>query len=417
MLDSVAVCGTLPAFPPLVPLRKPIAMQSHLWTLWRNFTAILLLAAAAMPVFAEDTGRKVPAIEQVDQAVAKLIDENVVAGAVTLVSEDGKVVHLSAVGKADIEANKPMTRDAMFAIASMTKPITATALMILVEEGKVDLDDPVSKYIPEFANVKLDGNKLEKPITLRQVLTHTSGLGGDQRVVKSLENQGKILAERPLHSQPGTKWQYSPGLNVIGRVIEVASGTPYGDYLQEKIFTPLKMNDTTFAPSQQQKSRVATLYALDKDSGELKPSTSWIGNVKTDPYPNPSAGLYSTAGDLFRFYQMMLNGGFLGETKILSRESVTELTKAQTPDEIVTGFTPGNRWGLGYCVVREPQGVTEALSPGTFGHGGAFGTQSWADPNTGRVYLLLVQRSNLGNSDGSDLRKDFQNAAKAALSE
>ncbi|WDI44549.1 serine hydrolase domain-containing protein [Bremerella sp. P1] len=390
-------------------------MQSPLWTLCRSWTAFLLLAVA-MPVLAEDTARKVPVIEQVDEAVAKLIDENVVAGAVTLVSEDGKVVHLSAVGKADLESNKPMTRNSMFAIASMTKPITATALMTLVEEGKVNLDDPVSKYIPEFADVKLEGKKLEKPITLRQVLTHTSGLGGDQRVVKSLENQGKILAERPLYSLPGTKWQYSPGLNVVGRVIEVASGKPYGEYLQEKIFNPLKMNDTTFAPTDEQKPRIATLYALDKDSGELKPSTRRNGNVETNPYPSPSGGLYSTASDLFRFYQMMLNGGFLGGTKILSRDSVTELTKAQTPDEIVTGFTPGNRWGLGYCVVKEPQGVTEALSPGSFGHGGAFGTQSWADPKTGRVYLLLVQRSNFRNSDASDLRKDFQNAAKAALS-
>lgn len=415
MLDSGVVFGTLPAFPPITfTLRKPITMQTPLWTLRHCWTAVLLLAVA-VPSQAEDTARKVPVIGQVDQAVAKLVDKNVVAGAVTLVSEDGELVHLSAIGKADIDANNPMTRDTMFAIASMTKPITATALMILVEEGKVNLDDPVSKYMPEFADVKLEGKKLEKPITLRQVLTHTSGLGGDQRVVKSLENQGKILAARPLHSLPGTKWQYSPGLNVVGRVIEVASGKPYGDYLQEKIFTPLKMNDTTFAPTEAQQARIATLYAFDKESGELKPSTSWIGNVKTDPYPNPSAGLYSTASDLFRFYQMMLNGGFLGDTKILSRESVTELTKAQTPDEIVTGFTPGNRWGLGYCIVREPQGVTEALSSGSFGHGGAFGTQSWADPKTGRIYLLLVQRSNLGNSDGSDLRKDFQNAAKAAL--
>lgn len=390
-------------------------MQSPLWTLCRSWTVFLLLAVA-MPVLAEDTARKVPVIEQVDQAVAKLVDKNVVAGAVTLVSEDGKVVHLSAVGKADLDSNKPMTRNTMFAIASMTKPITATALMILVEEGKVNLDDPVSMYIPEFADVKLEGKKLEKPITLRQVLTHTSGLGGDQRVVKSLENQGKILAERPLYSLPGTKWQYSPGLNLVGRVIEVASGKPYGEYLQEKIFNPLKMSDTTFAPTDEQKPRIATLYALDKDSGELKPSTRRNGNVEANPYPSPSGGLYSTASDLFRFYQMMLNGGFLGGTKILSRDSVTELTKAQTPDEIVTGFTPGNRWGLGYCVVKEPQGVTEALSPGSFGHGGAFGTQSWADPKTGRVYLLLVQRSNFRNSDASDLRKDFQNAAKAALS-
>lgn len=389
-------------------------MHSRLWTLCR-VTISLTLLALAIPVVAQDAARNVPVLEAVDEVVAKHVDDDFVSGAVTLVAEDGKIVHLSAVGQADIEANKPMTRDTMFAIASMTKPITATALMILVEEGKVDLDDPVSKYIPEFADVTLEGKPLEKPITLRQVLTHTAGMGGDQRVVKSLENQGKILAKRPLHSQPGTKWQYSPGLNVAGRVIEVASGKSYGDFLQEKIFDPLQMKDTTFLPSEKQKSRVATLYAKDKDSGELKPSSSWIGNVKTDPYPNPSAGLYSTAKDLSRFYQMMLNGGFLEDAKILSRDSVKQLTSVQTADDIVTGFTPGNGWGLGYCVVRQPQGVTESLSPGTFGHGGAFGTQSWGDPEKKRVYILLVQRSNIGNSDGSDLRKDFHDAANEAL--
>ncbi len=389
-------------------------MHSRLWTLCR-VTISLTLLALAIPVVAQDAARNVPVLEAVDEVVAKHVDDDFVSGAVTLVAEDGKIVHLSAVGQADIEANKPMTRNTMFAIASMTKPITATALMILVEEGKVDLDDPVSKYIPEFADVTLEGKPLEKPITLRQVLTHTAGMGGDQRVVKSLENQGKILAKRPLHSQPGTKWQYSPGLNVAGRVIEVASGKSYGDFLQEKIFDPLQMKDTTFLPSEKQKNRVATLYAKDKDSGELKPSSSWIGNVKTDPYPNPSAGLYSTAKDLSRFYQMMLNGGFLEDAKILSRDSVKQLTSVQTSDDIVTGFTPGNGWGLGYCVVRQPQGVTESLSPGTFGHGGAFGTQSWGDPAKKRVYILLVQRSNIGNSDGSDLRKDFHDAANEAL--
>ncbi|MBI1248750.1 serine hydrolase [bacterium] len=386
-------------------------MQRHSWTLWKLLIATALLTSATR-IYAKDAASA--SIPEVDEAVGKLVDENVVSGAVTLVAQDGKIVHLSAVGEADIEAEKPLKTDAMFAIASMTKPITATALMTLVEEGKVNLDDPVSKYIPEFADVKLDGKPLDKPITLRQVLTHTSGMGGSQRVIESLENTGKLLAERPLHSVPGTKWEYSPGLNVVGRVIEVASGKPYAAYLQEHIFDPLKMKDTTFAPTKDQKSRVPQLYALDNKSGELKPAESWIGNTETDPYPNPSAGLYTTAKDLQRFYQMMLNGGFLGDAKILSRDSVKELTRLQTGD-IVTGFTPGNGWGLGYCVVQKPQGVTEALSPGTFGHGGAFGTQSWADPVKNRIYILLVQRSNLGNSDGSDLRKAFQNAAAKEL--
>ncbi|WP_158264925.1 serine hydrolase domain-containing protein [Blastopirellula marina] len=355
-----------------------------------------------------------PQLEAVNEAVRKHVEADDVAGVVTLVLEDGKIVHLSAVGKANREADKPLRPGAMFAIASMTKPITATAFMTLVEEGKVSLDDPVSKYIPEFADAKLDGKKLDKPITIRECLTHTAGLGGSQRVVESLETTGKQLAERPLRYEPGTKWEYSPGLNVVGRVIEVVSGKPYGEFLQERIFDPLKMNNTTFKPNEKQQARVATLYAKDKESGKLTAAESWIGNFDSDSYPNPSAGLYSNARDLAKFYKMMLNGGYLGDAKILSRESVDELTKLQT-GEIVTGFTPGNGWGLGYCVVQEPQNVTAALSPGSFGHGGAFGTQSWADPVKKRAYILLVQRSNFPNSDASDLRKDFQNAAAEAL--
>lgn len=388
-------------------------MLAPRWTFGRVLVALLCLAVAS-PALAQEGRRKPPVLESVNEAVTKHIENNDVAGAVTIVIEDGKVVHLSGLGKANIQADKPMRPGAMFAIASMTKPITATALMTLVEEGKVGLDDPVSKYIPEFADVKFEDKTLDKPITIRQCLTHTAGLGGSQRVVGSLEETAKELAKRPLRYEPGTKWEYSPGLNVVGRVIEVASGKPYGEFLQERIFDPLKMNTTTFQPNEKQQARVATLYAKDKDSGELTAAESWIGNFETDPYPNPSAGLYSTARDLSKFYSMMLNGGFLGDAKILSRDSVKELTKLQT-GEIVTGFTPGNGWGLGYCVVREPQGVSAALSPGSFGHGGAFGTQSWGDPEKNRAYILLVQRSNFPNSDASDLRKDFQDAAAAAL--
>ena len=394
-------------------------MPAPLGTLGRALTlsvclGVMLGISLASPSLAQKRGRKAPQLEAVNEAVRKHVEADEVAGAVTLVLEDGKIVHLSAVGKADLEADKPLRPGAMFAIASMTKPITATAFMTLVEEGKVSLDDPVSKYIPEFADAKFDGKTLDKPITIRECLTHTAGLGGSQRVVESLETTGKQLAERPLRYEPGTKWEYSPGLNVVGRVIEVVSGKPYGEFLQERIFDPLKMNNTTFKPNEKQQARVATLYAKDKESGELTAAESWIGNFDSDPYPNPSAGLYSNARDLSKFYKMMLNGGFLGDAKILNRESVDELTRLQT-GEIVTGFTPGNGWGLGYCVVQEPQDVTAALSPGSFGHGGAFGTQSWGDPVKKRAYILLVQRSNFPNSDASDLRKDFQNAAAKAL--
>lgn len=346
----------------------------------------------------------------------QFVAEGVISGSVTLVAKDGKVLQNVAVGKADIEGDKPMREGTMFAIASMTKPVTATAVMILKDEGKLKIDDPVSKYIPEFADIKLkNGEAPSRPITLRDVMTHTSGLGGDQRLEGSLEETAKVVAARGLDFQPGTKWQYSPGLTVAGRVIEVASGQSYQDFLAERIFQPLGMKDTTFQLSDKQKERLATLYKPGENGKGLEPATHWINDPEESKKrgPNPSGGLFSTAADMGRFYQMVLNGGELDGQRIVSQESVKEMTSVQTPD-LKTGFTDGNGWGLGWCVVREPQGVTEMLSPGTFGHGGAFGTQGWVDPERKMIFVLMIQRQGLPNSDASDMRKEFQRLAVEA---
>ena len=412
LTHQVIAVGCLLQPPPLFPRAKAIPMKAIRWTVWQVLAIVFGLTGLSA-ARAQDASQKTPVIPAVNEAVRQHIDAGQYAGAVTLFAQDGKIVHLGAVGQADLKSRRPMTTDTVFAIASMTKPITATGLMILVEEGKVNLDDPVSKYTPEFADVKFDGKPLEKPVTVRQCLTHTAGLSGSQRNVESLENSAKVIASRPLQYEPGTKWSYSPGITVAGRVLEVAAGQPYDEFLKERIFTPLKMTHTTFLPTSQQQANRATLYALDKESGKLEPAESWIGDFETDPSPNPSAGLFSTAGDLFRFYQMVLNGGYLEDAKILKRESVQEMTRLQTGD-LTTGFTPGNGWALGWCVVREPQGVSEALSPGSFGHGGAFGTQGWVDPKQNRIFVLLTQRSNIPNSDASDLRRDFQNTAVAS---
>jgi len=352
-------------------------------------------------------------LESVEKVVAKHISEGTVAGAVTLISEDGKLVHFGVQGKANIEQDREMQRNTMFAIASMTKPITATGLMILVEQGKVNLDDPVSKYVPEFADVKLNGNKLEEPITVKQCLTHTAGLAGSQIVKGSLEETVKEIASRPLAYKPGTKWQYSPGMTVIGRIIEVASGKPYEVFLHQRIFKPLGMVDTTFSPTADQKKRVATIYKTEKD-GSLTENENWIARLESNNPPNPSGGLYSTAKDLNRYYAAMLDENELRGFRPVKIETAKKMRTIQT-DDLVTGFTPGNGWGLGFCVIREPQGTTEALSPGTFGHGGAFGTQGWIDPETERIFILLVQRSNFNNADNSTYRKEIQNAAVAEL--
>ncbi len=344
----------------------------------------------------------------------EFVEQGQAAGVVTLVLKDGKLAHHAAVGQSDIVANKPMQLDTIFAIASMTKPITATAVMILADEGKLSIDDPVSKYIPEFKEAALKAGGQVRPITIKDVMTHTSGLIGSQQNEGTLAETAVLFAKRPLGFEPGIKWEYSPGLTICGRVIEVASGQPYEKFLAERIFQPLGMRDTTFNPTPKQKERLAKLYQPGKDGKPFAEASHWINDLSEPRSPNPSGGLFSTAKDMSRFYQMVLNGGEHEGKRILSPEAVKQMTTIQT-GELETGFTPGNGWGLGWCVVKEPQGVTKNLSPGTFGHGGAFGTQGWVDPEKNMVYVLLIQRTNFGNSDASDLRGAFHETAIETL--
>lgn len=356
-------------------------------------------------------------LEKIESVLTAEMKAGRISGAVTLVARQGVIADVTTVGLADVETQREMKPGSMFCIASMTKPITATALMMLVDEGKVSIDDPVSKYLPEFAEIKLQSGEAVEPMTLRQVLTHTSGLHGEQRVGGSLEEHMKVLVERGLAFPPGTKWQYSPGLNVCGRIIEVVSGMPYHEFLDERVFRPLGMADTTFFPTGAQQRDLALLYEPGKKEGSLQQSEHWLTNFSEDRVANPSGGLLSTAKDMARFYQMILNGGTVGNVRYVSEQSVRDMTTIQTGKDIVTGFTPGNGWGLGWCVVRDPQDVTGMLSPGTCGHGGAFGTQGWIDPERKMIFVLMIQRTKFGNSDGSDLRKNFQQAAVDAIKE
>jgi CubicO group peptidase (beta-lactamase class C family) len=352
----------------------------------------------------------------ITRRMAQFFVADEIPGAVTLVSQNGRVVHIGAVGYANLQRRVPLRPDAVFGIMSMTKPITATALMILVDEGKVALDDPVSKYIPAFADAKLKGGAPVENLTIRRLLTHTSGLGDKQDCVDSLEATAAMLAKREFKFQPGTKWEYGPSMNVIGRIIEIASGQPYETFLAERIFQPLGMSDTTFHLTPQLRARLAILYERDKVTGKLKLAKRWQGAGEPGAVPNPSGGLFSTAADVNRFYSMILAGGELDGQRIVSADAVKQMTEIQTGD-LVTGFTPGNGWGLGWCVIRKPEGITGMLSPGTFGHGGAYGTQVWVDPVRKAVFVLMTQRSNFPNSDGSDVRKEFQRLAVDALAQ
>jgi CubicO group peptidase (beta-lactamase class C family) len=392
-----------------------------LGTRWLIVLVLLIVARLCpadergLPQVAPSTvGMDEARLAAITQRMEAYVAEGQASGVVTLVARDGKVVSLNAVGLADLETNRPMQPDTIYAIASMTKPISATALMILKDEGKVALDDPVAKYLPEFEEAKFQGQPPARPMTLRDVMTHTAGLGGGQQNEGTLAETAVAIARRPLLFQPGEKWSYSPGLTVCGRVVEVVAGQPFEQFLDQRIFEPLGMKDTTFFPNEAQQSRLARLYKPGTQPGTLESTTHWLSDLGADRTPNPSGGLFSTAADMACFYQMILDNGRVGSRQIVSADSVREMTRCQTGD-LTTGFTDGNCWGLGWCVVRQPQGVSAMLSPGTYGHGGAFGTQGWVDPQRKMIFVLMVQRTGFGNSDAADMRRDLQQLAIDAI--
>ena len=376
------------------------------------------LSVAALILLIGVTAQAQPA-SKISGVLRPFVANHTIAGAVALVADKDSVRSLDAVGYADLAAKKPMRTDNLFWIASMTKPITATAVLMLQDEGKLSVDDPVSKYLPELAKLKTADGKPAK-VTLRHLLTHTSGMAEatpqESRAARKLADLIPGYAERPLQFQPGSKWQYcQSGINSLGRIVEVVSGKPLPEFLRERLFDPLGMKDTTFYPTAEQMTRLAKSYkAVD---GRLEEAAIFIlddhNPTSRDRYPAANGGLFSTAGDYGRFCRMLLNRGSLDGRQYLAPQSVELMSSIQTAG-LKTGFTEGNGWGLGCCVVRQPQGVTALLSPGTFGHGGAYGTQAWIDPAKQAVYVLMVQRSNFPNADASDVRKAFQAAAIAS---
>lgn len=358
----------------------------------------------------------------------RMVASNEIAGAVTMVVTKKKIVHQATTGFADVVGKRPMKQDEMFWIASMTKPVTGVAVLMLQDEGKLNVSDPVAKYIPEFANLKTPSGKPAN-LTIIQLLNHTSGLGEARgpaaREARTLADLVPLWLATPMKYEPGARWEYTQsGINAAGRIVEVVSGMSFDVFLQKRLFKPLGMKDTTFYPSEAQRTRLATAYAKNRETGLLSavPPREDFGSANQPPQGN--GGLFSTAPDYARFCQMLLNNGRLGWRRYLSRDAMKFLTESQTGD-LPTGFfqneTYGRRgknygWGLGTCILLEPHpGVPEMLSPGTYGHGGAWGTQAWIDPVKGVAYILMVQRSNFPNSDASEVRREFQKAAAEAL--
>jgi CubicO group peptidase (beta-lactamase class C family) len=371
----------------------------------------ILLPAFSLPTVSQDR----PGSDNgICAAMENFIRAHEISGAVTLVATPGKVLHLDAVGHADIASGRAMKLDSIFWIASMTKPVTGVAVMMMQEAGKLSLDDPVSKHLPEFKGITTPDGKPAQ-LTIRHLLTHTSGMAEispeEARRCRTLADAVALYASRPLGFEPGARWQYcQSSINTAARIVEVVSGESFPEFLEKRLFAPLDMNDTTFYLSESQLQRLATSYRRT-ESGELEPTENHfllgLSATSRDRFPAGNGGLFSTAPDYTRFCQMIAQGGEFGGRRYLSRESVKTMTSVQT-GSLKTGFTEGNGWGIGWCVVREPQGVTAMLSPGTHGHGGAYGTQAWIDSQTDRIYLLMVQRANFPNSDNSEIRKTFQ---------
>jgi CubicO group peptidase (beta-lactamase class C family) len=359
-------------------------------------------------------------------AIEKFIDAHDISGAVTVVVTKDKVLALDAIGLADIARNKPMQPGTLFWLASMTKPVTAVSILMLQDEGKLNLADPVEKFLPEFAALKTPTGQ-PAHITIEQILTHTSGLGeGDTNAIKNahtLRDLIPIYLASPMLYEPGDHWRYTQsGINVAARIVEVASGRSFSDFVTSRLLKPLGMKNTTFYPNKKQRSHLATPYIKDKQNGTRAAAPEAAYGSKEQP-PFGNAGLFSTGPDYARFCQMLLNGGTFRGKRYLSPGAFQQLTTVHT-GELKTGFLQteeyGNRgvnygWGIGVAILKAPHpGVAEMLSPGTFGHGGAWGTQAWIDPVRGLAYILMVQRPGI-NGDASNLRQAFQQAASDAF--
>jgi CubicO group peptidase (beta-lactamase class C family) len=362
-------------------------------------------------------------LKKLDQVMQGYIDRNEVAGVVTLVARRGRVVHFNAMGQLDVENEVPMRHDAIFRIASMTKPIASIALMMLYEEGHFQLRDPVARWLPEFADMRVAVQPepaevnvgpyktvpAARPITVQHVLTHTAGLANIYRgatqpeavAMRAATRPGdtvgdmlKRLTRIPLNFHPGDQWEYGRGTDVVGRLVEVMSGLTLDEFLRERIFGPLDMPDTYFYLSESKLDRFAALYGPDEDGKiQLTEAPTEESRFVAEPhvYFSGAGGLVSTARDYFRFHQMMLNGGELDGVRILSRKTVELITVNHTADLGIWLTGPGQGFGLGYSVVTDLGQSGSPKSVGTYQWGGAYGTRFGVDPAEDLIGILMVQ--------------------------
>lgn len=329
------------------------------------------------------------------------VDDGQISGAVFLVATQEKVLDEEAIGYANLESHRQMKITDLFWIASMTKPFTSTALMMLVDEGKVSVDDPVERYLPEFKGMHVqtpDGLvPTTHPITIRELLSHTSGMANlPDDYTQPLSERVSRFAQAPLENQPATTFKYvNSGIDTVGRVIEVVSGEPYEQFIQKRIIAPLGMAETTFWPSNELHARLATSYQATSDGNALQPgevpmAVKHGGNAAAFP----AGGLFSTADDLLKFCRMLLNGGTYGGHRYISEASIDLMTRKVTTEKT------GGSYALGWMV-----------SSNSFFHDGAFVTRMSIEPSNGLVEVFLVQLSKPYKDHGDNIRKEFTTAA------
>jgi len=393
---------------------------------------VLLIPLLTAPLPADDAGMSPDRLHRIHEAIQRHIDAGEISGAVTLVARRGRLVHFEAHGLMDIESKRSMQKDAIFRIPSMSKPITGVAVMMMLEEGKLRLNDPVSKFLPEFKDSKVavaKGNSgdsytvpADRELTIRDLLTHTNGLmtgglgskSGPPRPAPgdTLATYVPKLAAVPLDFQPGTQWAYS-GLaapDTLSRIVELVSGQSYDEFLQTRIFQPLGMKDTFFYPPDDRRPRLATLYR--KSPNGLQRAENQDGFSLT--YFSGGGGLMSTAQDYLQFAQMLLNGGELHGQRLLSPRTV-DLMASNHVGEMFNGKLGRPAHGMGYGllvgIVEDSVAAGLRVSNGSYGWDGAYGTQTWIDPREKMVTIVMIQ------TQVSSVQRDFENAVMQAIVE
>ena len=403
---------------------------------------VLLLIAASISsaALAADTP-DFPSNGGMAEKLQPFMDDHLIAGAVVLVADKDNVLDLEAFGYSDLPAKKLMKPTALFYIASMTKCFTATALMMMVDEGKVNLDDPVEKYLPEFKGQMVEeaGSNGRRhpphhPITIKEVMSHTAGLKKDPKLKRyTLEEEVKEMAKLPLQWEPGTKMQYSTGPEIGGRIVEVVSGIPYCQFIQQRLLDPLGMKDTTFWPNDEQASRLALTHAFNPTAKRLEP-LQLNADLLDDPdkrgtvppmilsqfpanmipsyahhFARPSGSLFSTALDISKFCRMLLNGGTYHGTKYISQAACKQMTSIQTGDLLVGNGVQG--YGQGFFVQRKA--IAGDSSVGSFGHHGSRKTQLWIDSQNQIAMVLMVQCRDLTSRQLNELYAAYHKQAAA----